>query len=149
MNSFMKCVNKTSRCAALFRGERLEEERISGYQDVYILVVCNHPGISQDQLARRICVNKSNVTRQLTLLEQNGFVTRKPCPRDRRIMEVFPTDRALEILPKVREVNREWSDYLMEEFTPAEREQLIGMMERVMNRAVERLIRDRKGEPDA
>ncbi len=132
----MKYINKTSRCAALYRQENLEQEGISGYQDIYILLVCRHPGISQEQLARRICVNKSSVTRQVSDLEQKGYVVRQPDGHDRRVLQVFPTEKAQAVLPKVRKLYRDWNEYLLKEFSPEEKEQLGDMLKRVMERAL-------------
>lgn len=135
MNSFMRCVSRTARCAGLYRGEKLEPLGLNGCHHTYILAVCRNPGVSQEQLSRMIFINKSNVTRQLNFLEQNGFVTRTPDETDRRVLRVYPTQRALDAYPVVRQVLRDWQDYVTEGFTPEEREELTRLMERVADRA--------------
>lgn len=137
MEALMRFVDRTARCAAIYRSERLEAEGLNGYQHTYILNICREPGISQERLAARIYVNKSNVTRQLALLEQNGFVERRPSENDKRVMEVFPTEKAHAVYPRVREVLVEWNAGLLEQFTPEEQKLLSAMMERVMGKAVE------------
>ena len=82
-------------------------------------------------------VNKSSVTRQLSLLEQNGFIRREPCEEDRRQLRVFPTEKAFEIFPKVVEVRQSWNERLLSGFSEEEKETLSAMMERVMERAEE------------
>ncbi len=64
---------------------------LSGWQAPYIPEICAAPGITQDQLALRLHVNRSNVTRQLAMLEENGFVLRRRSESDRRAVEVYPT----------------------------------------------------------
>ncbi len=135
MNSFMRCVSRTARCAGLYRGEKLEKLGLNGCQHTYILTICRNPGVSQEQLSRMILINKSNVTRQLNSLEQNGFVTRTPDESDRRILRVYPTQKALDAFPVVRQVLRDWQEYVMDGFTPEEREELTRLMERVSDRA--------------
>lgn len=142
MESLMKYISRTSRCANLFRGDKVEG--LGGYQHIYILKICKHPGISQEQLAQMIYINKSNVTRQLSMLEQNGYITRKPCEKDRRIMEVYPTKKALEIYPQVQRISKDWNNGLIAEFSEEEQALLLSMMERVMNRAIARLEQDAK-----
>lgn len=137
MEALMRFVDRTARCAAIYRSERLAAEGLNGYQHTYILNICREPGISQERLAARIYVNKSNVTRQLALLEQNGFVERRPSENDKRVMEVFPTEKAHAVYPRVREVLVEWNAGLLEQFTPEEQKLLSAMMERVMGKAVE------------
>ena len=89
MESLMKYISRTHRLAGQYRGTGVPCDGINSCQHIYIFQVCKNPGISQDQLSKLICVNKSNVTRQLSVLEQNGFVTRQPDPRDRRVLQVF------------------------------------------------------------
>ena len=91
-------------------------------------------------------MNRSNVTRQLVLLERLGYVERRNSADDRRVIEVHPTAKAVEALPRVRAVLREYSDYLCEEFTAAETETLNALLERVAARAE---ARDAKRKEDA
>jgi len=135
MTGCMKYISVTARCAIQFHGERLAALGLNGYQSGYILHLCRQPGLSQEQLAQRLHVNRSNVTRQLVLLERLGFVERRRNAVDRRVIEVHPTAKAIDALPRVRAVLREYSDYLCEEFTAAETEILNGLLERVAARA--------------
>ena len=102
MDSLMKYIARIFRCSILYRNEILVQEGLNGYQHTYILKLCNNPGISQEQLSRMLYVNKSTVTRQLALLEQGGFVTRKPGSADKRTMLVYPTAKAEAVYPKVK-----------------------------------------------
>ena len=136
MMPLMKCINVTHRCSNQYRSERLAESELNGYQSTYILYVCNNPGISQDQLARIIYINKSNVTRQLTLLEELGYVERRTGLNDKRVIEVFPTQKALDILPQVRKVLQEWNEYITEDLTDDEKDVLNTLLERVAEKAM-------------
>lgn len=136
MEALMKYISRTWRCAIMYKNDKLEQEGLNGYQHTYILKVCQNPGISQEQLAQMIYINKSNVTRQLALLEQNGFITRSTSEKDKRVMQVFPTQKALDIYPKVYDLMVEWNGYLIEDFTEEENKLLHSMMERVMNKAM-------------
>lgn len=135
MDSLMRSINHTHRCSNRYQSEKLKADGISGNQQIYIFQICRHPGISQEQLAQRIAVNKSNITRQLCALEQNGFITRQPSPEDKRILQVFPTEKAQALYPKVVELMRNWNQLLLEDFSEVEREQLLSMMQRVQEKA--------------
>ena len=67
---------------------------------------------------------------------------RKPSPEDRRCQLVYPTERALEIVPLVRELVRGWNDYLLADMTADERDQLQALMERVSQRARDYIDRE-------
>lgn len=136
MESIMKYINKIHRCAGQYRSARLPQSELRAHQHIYIFQICRNPGISQEQLAKRICVNKSNVTRQLCLLEKQGYVCRCLDKEDRRILRVFPTERAEQMYPYVLKMMREWNALLLAELSEEEKEQFIAILERTMVRAI-------------
>ena len=101
MPDLMHHVTEIARCAALFRQEELTPLGLKSCHSSYIDAICTCPGITQDQLARRIFINKSNVARQLVILEEEGYVERRPSPEDKRAIQVFPTQKAIEAMQKV------------------------------------------------
>ena len=131
----MHNINTISRCAVLYRDQRLKQWNLTGWQAPYLPLVCGQQGITQDQLALRLRVNPSNVTRQLALLEQNGFITRKRSENDRRTVEVYPTEKAQQVLEPVREVFRQWREELFCGLDASERELLEELMERLARRS--------------
>ena len=135
MDTLMRCINVTSRCASLKRSRELNDLGLMGNQHTYILNVCRNPGISQEGLAKKIYIHKSNVARQAALLAQGGFLKRLPSSQDKREMLLYPTDKAQDALPVIRKVLADWNSYLMEEFTGEEQAALLDMMNRVMVRA--------------
>lgn len=137
MPSLMRYINIVSRCASIWRTDKLEGTELGDQHYSYILVVCRRPGISQDAISRRLFINKSNVTRSLTYLETKGFVTRERDPEDRRITLVYPTEKAYDILPHVREIIKGWNSYITEGFTEEEMEMYMSMTERLASRAAE------------
>ena len=137
MPSLMRYINIVSRCAAIWRSDKLKGTELGDQHYPYILTVCRQPGISQDAIARRLFINKSNVTRSLSYLETHGFVTREHSPEDRRITLVYPTEKAHEILPLVRSIIRGWNAYITEGFSEEEMEMYVEMTERLAARAAE------------
>ena len=137
MPSFMWQINVIGRCSTMIRNEKLADTELTGLHYSYILTLCRRPGQSQEQLARHLYINKSNVTRHLAQLEKNGYVERRQNEEDKRVTLVYPTQKAYDILPRVREVVHEWNEYLKEEFTPEEMEQFNIMLSRMTQKATE------------
>ena len=135
MESFMKYINRISRCSDMYRGSRLRASGLNSCQHIYILKICQNPGISQDELSRLSYVNKSNVTRQLAALEENGFIRREADSGERRVQLVYPTQKADDICPRVRELMQAWNRRLTEDFSDEERELLLAMLKRMMEKA--------------
>lgn len=128
MNNLIRCMNQ-------YRTELLAPMALKSCHASYLLEICACPGISQEQLARRIYINKSNVARQLAILEENGYVTRRPGEEDRRVMRVYPTEKAQVALPRIQEIMGNWEEAVAVGLTEAEREELSALLEDMTRRA--------------
>lgn len=135
MNAYMKYIHIASRCSLKYRDEKLKEFGLNGCQCTFIFNVCKNPGISQDKLAEDIFINKSNVTRQLAALEKSGFVKRQTGEPDRRVIEVYPTEKAVEVLPKMRKILASWNDYITDELSNEEKEMFFNLLTKVANKS--------------
>lgn len=131
----MRQISITYRCAMRFRERKLADTGLAGCQTPYLTALYRQPGISQEELARRLNVNKSSVTRQLTILEEKGYVRREASPADKRIALVYPTELALALKDRLYGCYRDWSSYLTQDFTDKERLLLSTLMRRIAERA--------------
>lgn len=137
MATFLKNINLVSRSSTLFLEQTLGGQGlVTGCQSKYVLNACKNPGISQDAMARMMFVNKSNVARQLAALEAAGFIERREDETDRRVSLVYPTERALALLPAIRAANETWREIITEGFTEEEKAQLLSLTERLYANAV-------------
>ena len=135
MHPFMRQINIISRCATMYRDRALSDTGLAGCHTPYMLALYRIPGCTQEELARDLNVNKSSVARQLAVLEERGFIRREPSPGDRRSQLVYPTQKALDLQPRILQVLYEWNAYLTGELTPEEQEVLSGLICRVADRA--------------
>lgn len=137
MKSLMRYINRTSRLSNLYREKKFKEYGLKGMHHYYIMNICRTPGVSQEQLANKILVNKSNVARQVAALEKKGFIYREPSPTDGRELLVYPTEKAYEMLSIISDTLREWNDGVLQDFSPEEREILVKAMEKILGRAID------------
>lgn len=135
MHPFMRQISITYRCAMRYREHELADTGLAGCQTPYLTALYRHPGISQEELARELNVNKSSVTRQLCVLEEKGYVRREPAPADKRSLLVYPTDRALELRDRLYRCYRDWNEYLTQELSDEEKAQLSRLMDRIAAKA--------------
>ena len=137
MPDLMHHVTDIARCAALYRQEELASLGLKSCHASYLDAICERPGITQDQLARRIFINKSNVARQLVILEEDGFVERRPSPEDKRAIQVFPTEKAKEALPEIVRIFRVWESFVAQDLSEEERVLLVSMLEKMKSRSAD------------
>ena len=108
------------RCSTQFRSEKMAEFGLKACHTSYLVNICSYPGISQDRLAQMIYFNKSNVARQCAVLEEQGYITRQPSATDKRVMELYPTEKATALLPQINAILQEWDDMLTDTLSPAD-----------------------------
>ena len=121
MSQIIRDITEISRCGAQYRTEALAPMGLKACHASYLSEICAHPGISQDQLASLICINKSNVARQAAILEEDGFITRSPSQSDKRVMQLYPTQKALDLLPSISPILRQWESCLTADLTEDEK----------------------------
>ena len=135
MAGIMKNIHTISRCNGLYRSQKLPDAELSSVHHPFVFAICSNPGLSQDQLARRLCFNKSTVTRRLAYLEEHGYVTRVSHETDKRVLQVYPTQKMLDFLPSLRATAHEWRTAILEELSPDELDTLRVVLERIAERA--------------
>lgn len=135
MSQIIRDITEISRCGAQYRSETLAPMGLKACHASYLTEICAHPGVSQDQLAARICINKSNVARQVAVLEEDGFLTRTPSPSDKRIMELYPTQKALDLLPSIEPILRDWEACLTGGISEEEKAVLESLLARMKEKA--------------
>ena len=135
MSQIIRDMTEITRCGAQYRADQREPMDLKGCHASYLTEICAHPGISQDKLAKRICLNKSNVARQAAILEEKGFVIRVPSATDKRIMELHPTEKTLALLPQISGVLKCWENCITGDLTQEELDQLAALLAKMKVRA--------------
>ena len=137
MSQIVRSLSEIARCGLQYRSDCLSSMGMKACHISYLVQICENPGISQDKLSRLICINKSNVARQAAILEEEGFVTRTPSPTDKRIMELHPTQKTLDLLPQVSCVLKEWETCITGDLTSEELDQLAAIVAKMKTRATD------------
>ena len=131
MSSLLRKINVISRCARIYRGNQLTGTDVEPFPHSFAYAICMHPGFSQEQIARHLCLNKSMVTRRLAQLEEHGYVTRVTSETDKRVMLVYPTEKMQEIFPRVREITQNWNRAVSENISDEEMAIFESVLERI------------------
>ena len=135
MSQIIRDITEISRCGVQYRSDKLAPLGLKSCHASYLTEICENPGISQDKLARRICINKSNVARQVAVLEEEGFITRTPSEADKRVMELYPTEKTLELMPQVSGSLMCWEECITQGLTDGERALISELLVKMKNRA--------------
>ena len=135
MTQIIRDMLEISRCGVQYRSDNLTQFGLKSIHASYLMEICANPGISQDRLARIICINKSNVARQVAVLEEDGFVRRVPSEADKRVMELYPTGKTLELLPRISDILLRWEKCITQDLSEEEKETLSSLLGKMSSRA--------------
>jgi len=88
-------------------------------------------GVTQDELAGRLYVDKSTAARMIASMEKAKLVSRRPVPDNARANQVRVTRHGHEVWQDIVGGLWRWQSVLLQDFSVAEQDQLIGMLQRL------------------
>lgn len=142
MTQIIRNMLEISRCGVQYRADNLAQYGLKSIHASYLMEICANPGISQDRLARLICINKSNVARQVAVLEEDGFVLRVASAADKRVMELYPTEKTLELMPQISSILLRWENCITQDLSEEDKAYLSSLLNKMSSRA-SRYMEDR------
>ena len=99
-------------------------------QGLALLMLAEHPGASNAELARLLGVSPQTMHQVLVRLERDGLVTRGPHPHLKRVQAHAVTGQGMALMERGSVVAREAIEAAMAGLELAEQEALIGLLER-------------------
>lgn len=101
-------------------------------QALTLLVLAEHPGASNADLARLTSVSPQTMHQILLRLERDGLVTKKPHPYLGRVLTVDISKKGLDLVARGGAVAKEVLEGVTSDLSTAERDLLIRLLERCL-----------------
>ena len=70
----------------------------------------------------------------MELLENKGYITRKPSEKDKRVQCVYPTEQMIAVQQELKEAMEQWEETLLQDLSEEEKQQLNMLLARVRER---------------
>lgn len=96
---------------------------LSAAQAVMILIICDYQSLTQDDITKRLSLDKSVIAKTVTKLEERGFLVRTTNPKDKRTYDICPTQKAWEVYPFIKEQVDACFQHMTHTMTDQEREE--------------------------
>ena len=77
MDDFIKWFSIGFRHTAMYLDKKLAPYGLNNSQYMYVVRVCESPGVTQDQFLQMFYIHPSYVTRAVASLEKQGFIQRR------------------------------------------------------------------------
>lgn len=124
-------LNRTSiQSKALFT-QKIKEFDISPEQWSLVFRVVESEGLTQKELSDSTYKDQANTTRSIDRLEKKDLLRRVHNHNDRRIINIYPTNKAIDLVNMIVPISSEFNNLLTKNFTIEEKEELIKLLNRV------------------
>src|SRR5499433_2279984 len=108
-------------------GERLKSLRLLRPHAGILRLIGLSPGLSQQELGRRLAILPSQLVALLDELEERGLIERRQDPADRRTYALHLTASGRNITEQIGRIAREHDDAVCAALNTEERQQLHGL----------------------
>lgn len=130
-----KLIGELSRAALIYFQNEFKQYNIGHAQVRTLHFISQHEGLTPMELAYALNLDKSSITSQLKILEANGYISRHTSEKDARMQQIFITDKTKNILVPIKSILKEWTETLMIDFSPLERDEIYKYLERMRDNA--------------
>jgi DNA-binding MarR family transcriptional regulator len=100
-------------------------------QYLYLVRICENPGIIQEKLAEMIKVDRTTASRAIKKLVINGFIEKKEDNHNQKIKKLFPTEKGNNVYPFIKRENDYSNNVALEGFSEREVETIFNLLQRV------------------
>lgn len=121
----------------LFFGHELSDVEITASELMYLSQLYNRDGLTQEEMAAVITVDKAATTRTIQGMEKKGLVRREAHEENYRAKRVYLTDKAKNAAPRIRELQKKWVDFITQDMTQKEAEVFAAQLKKMAQRAKE------------
>ena len=100
-------------------------------QYLYLIRICENPGIIQEKLAEMIKVDRTTASRAIKKLEANGFIEKRADAANRKIKRIRPTEKGKAIAPNISRENEHSERVALQGLSEEEATVLSGLLQTV------------------
>ena len=137
-------LNRTSiQSKALFT-QRIKQFDISPEQWSLVFRTVESKGLTQKELSDSTYKDQANITRSIDRLEKKSLLKRVPNHNDRRIINIFPTEDAINLVDTIIPISSEFNSFLTKDFSEEEKQQLIKLLNKVYENLLKEELKKKK-----
>ena len=131
MKEILREIGMIARALDSISNIEFKEFDLTKGQYLYLVRICENPGIIQEQLLEMIKVDRSTATRAIQKLEMNGFDEKQEDPANKKNKKLFPTDKGKAVYPFIKKENDYSNCVALEGFSEQETEETFERLQRI------------------
>lgn len=131
MKEILREIGMIARALDSISNIEFKEYDLTKGQYLYLVRICENPGIIQEKLAEMIKVDRTTASRAIKKLEKNGFIERREDKYNKKIKKIFPTMKGENVYPKIKRENDHSNSVALAGFSEREVEIISHLLQRV------------------
>jgi DNA-binding MarR family transcriptional regulator len=131
MKEILREIGMIARALDSISNIEFKEFDLTKGQYLYLVRICENPGIIQEKLAEMIKVDRTTASRAIRKLEINGFIEKTDDEHNKKIKKLFPTEKGENVYPYIKRENDYSNLVALEGFSESEVETLSHLLQRV------------------
>lgn len=133
---FLSIIHRTR---LIHLNNEMKDLELTAGQVPFLMHLSHKEGITQDDLAVHLHIDKGTVARALKKLEDNGFIYREINPQNRRKYLLFLTEKGRQIVPKIHQIDKEWEKSVCSDLSDAEYIKLLNTLQTLAMKSLEKV----------
>ncbi|MEH7155267.1 MarR family winged helix-turn-helix transcriptional regulator [Neobacillus drentensis] len=131
MKEILREIGMIARALDSISNIEFKEFDLTKGQYLYLVRICENPGIIQEKLAEMIKVDRTTASRAIKKLELNGFIEKKEDQQNKKIKKLFPTEKGKNVYPFIKRENDYSNTVALEGFSEREVENIFTLLQKV------------------
>ncbi|MGN9863791.1 MarR family winged helix-turn-helix transcriptional regulator [Bacillus swezeyi] len=131
MKDILREIGMIARALDSISNIEFKEHDLTKGQYLYLVRICENPGIIQEKLAEMIKVDRTTAARAIKKLEMKGFIERKDDEHNKKIKKLFPTEKGKKVFPFIKRENDHSNRVALEGLSEREVETIFNLLQRV------------------
>ncbi|MDG0060247.1 MarR family winged helix-turn-helix transcriptional regulator [Priestia sp. P5] len=131
MSEILREIGMIARALDSISNIEFKEYDLTKGQYLYLVRICENPGIIQEKLAEMIKVDRTTAARAIKKLEMNGFIEKKDDLYNKKNKNLFLTEKGKNVYPFIKRENDYSDKVALEGFTQEEADTILKLVQRV------------------
>jgi DNA-binding MarR family transcriptional regulator len=133
---FISIIHRTR---TIHLNNEIKDLELTAGQVPFLMHLSRKEGITQDDLAVHLHIDKGTVARALKKLEDNGFIYREINPQNRRRYLLFLTEKGRQIVPQIYDIDKEWEHSVCSNLSDTEYSRLFNALQTLAMKSLEKV----------
>ncbi|AJK88365.1 MarR family transcriptional regulator [Lysinibacillus fusiformis] len=132
MKEILREIGAIARALDSISNIEFKELDLTKGQYLYVIRICENPGIIQEKVAELLKVDRTTASRAIQKLETKGFIEKRSDQGNKKNKLLFPTNKSLDIYPFLKREGEYSNERALDGFSSEEVDSIHHLLTRVL-----------------